>query len=103
VTLIDYGLSIPFNKNEKSNYQDVFKGNFLFASLDKIRLKPIHRADDIKSLLYLMLYLFGNCDLPNFKSFIKDHGSSKSQDSFNLAYKLTKKYKKEYTFERLVD
>ena len=63
LTLTDFGLASKYNCEDK---QEVFLGNYLFASLNQLEFKVAQPKDDLISLCYMMFYLLNGCDLPEF-------------------------------------
>ena len=100
VNLIDFGYAKRYFHSSTGPIRadtkvESFQGNFLFGSLNQLKFKPTSRVDDINSLLYIMLYLFNDGDLPGLKKFLGDDGQD-VEDSPKIAnqlFHLMTKYK----------
>lgn len=61
IHLIDFGYAQPYmvdGVHISKTRADKFRGNFIFASISQLRFKTTSRADDMISLVYLLVYLF---------------------------------------------
>ena len=58
VHLIDFGLAKKVSGREGGHKK--FSGNFEFASLEQMMLRECSYSDDMKSVLYLMVYLLND-------------------------------------------
>lgn len=78
--LIDFGLANTFvdddGKHTSKNYLMKFSGNFLFASLNSCRGYNKSRRDDIESLVYFLVYLLNESQLP-WSSFEQQMGKER--------------------------
>ena len=69
VTLIDYGFADKYINEDGTHISnketvDMFQGNLLFASNEQLNFKRTSRKDDMVSIIYLMMYLINNNQLP---------------------------------------
>jgi serine/threonine protein kinase len=93
VTLIDFGYAKKYFNEENNHIEhdtsvDQFEGNFLFGSLNQLRFKATSRKDDLYSLMYLMFYMFNDCELPNFDSkYLEDTERESSKDSTVIVFR----------------
>lgn len=66
--LIDYGFASKYRKKDKTHMKeestDVFRGNMIFASINQFKFKITSRRDDLISLLFMMVFLFNDGNLP---------------------------------------
>ena len=63
----------------------------MFASLNQLDFKATSRLDDLYSLMYLLLYLSNDSDLPEMTKFFDKHKISTSDGSIfkgMIAYKM---------------
>jgi serine/threonine protein kinase len=54
ITLIDFGLS--FKKDKYTRHSKSFTGTPLYASNDRLLMKPVSQKDDLESLAYILIY-----------------------------------------------
>ena len=46
---------------------DVFQGNIVFSTVDQLNFKSTSRRDDLISLLYILVYLLQQGNVPAFQ------------------------------------
>ena len=63
VTLINYSSAKKISEKPES-YVANFEGNILFASADHLNYKATTPKDDLISLMYLMIYILNDKNLP---------------------------------------
>jgi serine/threonine protein kinase len=72
ISLIDFGVSTPFLEKDQHNLKKHIKktltkklvGNLLFASKNTCDGYRTSRKDDMESVLYLIIFLLNNFNLP---------------------------------------
>ena len=75
--LIDFGLCQKYSTQEELSS---FRGNLMFASVEKLRFKKTTRKDDLVALGYLLIYLVSGETFP----FLKEEGFT-SKDYYGYA------------------
>lgn len=88
VTLIDFGFAKRYKNGSEHIKNDTklkrFNGNILFASLNQLNFSPTSRVDDLYSIMYLLFYLFNDCDFPDLGKIIICDQDYPQEDLFCL-------------------
>ena len=79
----------------EKKYMQKFSGNFIFASLNSCRGYNKSRRDDIQSLIYIMVYLLNNSNLP-WSEFHKIFKNGNYEFNDYLRKRLDIKYTKDF-------
>lgn len=92
IYLIDFGLTSGFMEEDgithiEKKFVNKFSGNFMFASVNSCKGNTKSRRDDIQSVVFVLIYLLNNCQLP--------------WDSFYQRFKRNQDYFKDMLMERL--
>jgi serine/threonine protein kinase len=68
VRLVDFGFAERFRDKDGNHIKEVdvqvFRSNMIFASPNQLEFKTTSRRDDLKSLCYLLVYLFKSTNVP---------------------------------------
>lgn len=69
--LIDFDCATPFidfktGKHIKEGKVDFIKGDYMFASLNRLNFRATSRKDDLIGLCYLMIFMINVNRLPDF-------------------------------------
>jgi len=67
IRLIDFGFAERYRDKDGNHIEEldvqVFRSNMIFASPNQMNFLTTSRRDDLKSLCYLLVYLFKNTDV----------------------------------------
>ena len=84
INMIDFGFATSYVLEDgkthiKKCYVDFFRGNMVFSSLNQLKFHATSRRDDIIAVLYIMVYLLKNGQLPgiNFDEAENDNDNDK--------------------------
>ena len=121
INLIDFGFATQYideetNEHVKKQQLDVFRGNMVFASLNQMKFYTTSRRDDLISLLYFMVFLLKESNLPGIelsddyedpnKEFEKLYSAKHEYSSKDLCFGNSRdlyKFKKEVFSYRFAD
>lgn len=72
ITLVDMSFATLYLKEQTKQHLskktlESYRGSVLFSSLNQLNFYMTSRRDDLISLLYLMVYLFGEGNLPGIE------------------------------------
>lgn len=80
ISLIDFGFATRYLSSKTGIHVDCkdvdeLRGNIIFASLNQMNFKTTSRKDDLTSLFFLMVYLFGRGALDGVDFTLQNHPS----------------------------
>lgn len=64
VKLIGFDFVDKFSEGQETQYVEVFRGNFMLASVNQLEFKKTSRKDDLISLAYLLIYMVNGKKMP---------------------------------------